>query len=122
MYAYSAFFCMVPLFGTLATACVGVCLRRLARRARRPGLSRLVTTMIGLVLAGGVLTAVTVGMIFMPAMSINGLEEVLVEVQTSMAGGIVMSACYVTGLVVLFKCRRLLTGAICTTSRGTSSL
>jgi len=101
---------MAPVFGTLAIACVGVCLRRLARRARRPWLSRLVTTMIGLVLAGGVLNAVTLfGMIFiMPAMPINGL----VEVQTNMAGGIVMSACYVTGLVVLFKCRRLLTAAL----------
>lgn len=112
-FAGEAVVCMAPLFGTLATACVGVCLRRLARRARRPWLSRLVTTMIGLVLAGGVLNAVTLfGMIFMPAMSIKGLVEVPVEVQTSMAGGIVMSACYVTGLVVLFKCRRLLTAAL----------
>ena len=109
-FAAGSVFCMAPVFGTLAIACVGVCLRRLARRARRPWLSRLVTTMIGLVLAGGVLNAVTLfGMIFiMPAMPINGL----VEVQTNMAGGIVMSACYVTGLVVLFKCRRLLTAAL----------
>ena len=71
------------------------------------------TALIGLVLAGGVLNAVTLfGMIFMPAMSIKGLVEVLVEVQTNMAGGIVMSVCYVTGLVVLFKCRRLLTAAL----------
>jgi len=97
---FKAFFWMMPVFGTLAIACVGVCLRRLARRARRPGLGRLLTVLIGLVLAGGVLNVVyPVGMFGV----------------TSTAGAIVcllVLACYVIGLVVLFQCCWMLTAAL----------
>jgi Zn finger protein HypA/HybF involved in hydrogenase expression len=64
---FAAGFLAVSLLTLVGVTCVGVCLRHLARRARRPGLSRLTTAFIwtvggsgGLMIAAGVLSGLSV--------------------------------------------------------------